>query len=127
MCAAEVVSDVEIIGALVDAEFIAKGWAGQQPVQALRDTRLAMPRSWMKRRTEITIERHCILAVSSRRVSIIARCATCEAQTRMVTVDEAANICGVSARTIYRRVEAGELHWTEMPEGRLLVCSNSLG
>jgi hypothetical protein len=29
-------------------------------------------------------------------------------------------------RAIYRRVEAGELHFTETPEGQLLICLNSI-
>jgi excisionase family DNA binding protein len=45
----------------------------------------------------------------------------------MLTADEAATIAKVSSRTIYRRVEAGEMHYTETAEGRLLVCANSLG
>jgi predicted site-specific integrase-resolvase len=44
----------------------------------------------------------------------------------MVTADDAATIAKVSSRTIYRRVEAGETHYTETAEGRLLVCTNSI-
>ncbi len=35
-------------------------------------------------------------------------------------------LANVSSRTIYRRVEAGEMHYTETEEGLLLVCANSL-
>jgi hypothetical protein len=44
----------------------------------------------------------------------------------MFTPDQAALIANVSSRTIYRRVEAGEMHYTETAEGFLLVCANSL-
>ena len=44
----------------------------------------------------------------------------------MVTADEAAELSGVSPRTIYRRVEAASLHFAETGEGRLLICANSL-
>ena len=44
----------------------------------------------------------------------------------MVTADEAAELSGVSPRTIYRRVEAGSLHFAETNEGYLLICTNSL-
>ena len=54
-------------------------------------------------------------------------CAACGRQVRMVTPDEAASILRVSSRLIYRRVEDDSLHFMETAEGRLLICSNSLG
>jgi excisionase family DNA binding protein len=44
----------------------------------------------------------------------------------MVTIDQAVEIVHVSARTIYRWVENGEIHFWETAEGKLLVCLNSL-
>jgi predicted site-specific integrase-resolvase len=44
----------------------------------------------------------------------------------MVTTDEAAILARVSARTIFRWVEAGRVHYTETPEGLLLICPDSL-
>jgi len=44
----------------------------------------------------------------------------------MIMPDEAVMLAHVSARTIYRWVEAEQLHFTETPEGCLLVCPNSL-
>jgi hypothetical protein len=44
----------------------------------------------------------------------------------MVTADEAALLCQVSARAIYLKIEARELHCKETPDGRLLICANSL-
>jgi len=44
----------------------------------------------------------------------------------MLAPDAAAAIASVSTRTIYRWIEAGELHFQENPDRRLLVCSASL-
>jgi len=44
----------------------------------------------------------------------------------MVTADEAANLAGVTTRTVYRRIEQGKVHFMETAEGRVLVCVNSL-
>jgi excisionase family DNA binding protein len=44
----------------------------------------------------------------------------------MLTVDEAAALTGASSRSVYRRVEAGQLHFAETPEGRLFICPNSI-
>ena len=80
----------------------------------------------MKRRTLITVETDRIILMSGREVCPARWCAQCAGETRMVTVDEAAALTGVSSRTVYRRVEADELHFTETPEGLLLLCRNSL-
>lgn len=80
-----------------------------------------------KRKTEITVERHRVLVISKREFSVVTWCGACEGRTRMVTVDEAASRGGINSRTIYRRVETGDVHFIETPEGCLLVCLNSLG
>jgi len=40
--------------------------------------------------------------------------------------DEAARLIGATARTIYRLVEHGQLHFREESEAGLLVCVESL-
>lgn len=45
----------------------------------------------------------------------------------MLTPDEVAAVAQSTARDIYRRVEAGELHSIETDDGALRVCVNSLG
>ena len=45
----------------------------------------------------------------------------------MVTPDQAAQICQVSSRTIYRRIESGRLHFSETERGFALICLQSLG
>jgi hypothetical protein len=78
-----------------------------------------------RKRTEITIETERMLYISSPR-KVVGWCATCGAQTEMVTVDQAAILARVDARTIFRRVEAETLHFSETAAGSLLICPNSL-
>ena len=79
----------------------------------------------MKKRMEITIETERLLLVSNRNSPIIW-CEACAAAVRMVTVDEAAAFTGESSLSIYRRAEAGQLHFAETLAGSLFVCLNSL-
>jgi hypothetical protein len=44
----------------------------------------------------------------------------------MISTERAAILARQSPRTIYRWVEAGRLHFTEKPEGQLLICLDSL-
>lgn len=41
-------------------------------------------------------------------------------------LEEAVAVAGVSSRVIHQWVEAGLMHFTETPEGHLLICLNSL-
>ena len=81
----------------------------------------------MKRRTEITVEADQVVLVRRRQKKTVkARCATCGTQRFMLTVDETATLLGVGAMTVFRRAEAGQLHWLETEAGSLLICYNSL-
>lgn len=81
----------------------------------------------MKRRTEITIKTDRLVIVRcSRSTNFAAWCESCASPARMLSVDEAAMVSRSSSRAIYQRVEANQLHFTETPEGRLLVCLTSL-
>ncbi len=53
-------------------------------------------------------------------------CAECSDPVGMLTPEEAAAVADVSTRAIYRWVEEGAAHFTETPEGLLLICLNSL-
>jgi hypothetical protein len=44
----------------------------------------------------------------------------------MFTPDEAAVFAHTTARDIFRRIESGDLHFTESDGGGLLVCRNLL-
>lgn len=78
----------------------------------------------IRRQTQITILTEKILTVAGGGNQIFGECAKCG--TQMLSVDAAANIARVNSRTIFRRLEAGELHFEETKEGSLLVCSASL-
>lgn len=80
-----------------------------------------------KRRTVITIEQRRLTLICSRRSPPLAAwCAACGARVPMLNPDEAAAIRRVTPRTIYRWVEAGRLHFTEVHNGYLLICLRSL-
>jgi excisionase family DNA binding protein len=55
-----------------------------------------------------------------------AWCASCQRDVEMITPDEAAAVAGVTARTIYRWVETGKLHFSEAGDASLLICQGSL-
>ena len=80
-----------------------------------------------KRRIEITVEKRRLVVMKQGRASVFEWCADCGDQVAMLTPDQAATIANVSSRTIYQRVEAGEMHYLETAEGHLFVCANSLG
>lgn len=80
----------------------------------------------MKKRTEIIIETHQVQIVRRRKPETDAWCAACAAIVKMVTPEAAASLAGVTTRTIYRWIEAGQLHFAEPPDGWLIVCTNSL-
>ena len=53
-------------------------------------------------------------------------CGRCGERARMVTVDEAAVVAGMSPAAVSRWIEAGGIHSGETLEGLQLVCLNSL-
>jgi excisionase family DNA binding protein len=79
-----------------------------------------------KRRTEITVETKEVIVLRLRTSSVRAWCEPCAEQVKMITVDEAAAVAEVTARTIYRWVETQRVHFTETPDGQLFICFNSL-
>lgn len=79
----------------------------------------------IKRRTVISLETSQVLAIRSQRRRVQAWCSDCAKSVSMVTADEAATVASVDTRTIYRWVEEGKIHFTEGPEGSLLICLNS--
>jgi hypothetical protein len=76
-------------------------------------------------RRKITVETERLLVISSHREAA-AWCEQCGARAKMVDPQEAAAIAGLSARTIFRQVESGQLHFTETAAGALLICLKSL-
>ena len=78
-----------------------------------------------RKHTEISLETHeiTIIRMKNRRTAF---CEFCQTEVWMLPPEAAALISQSTSRTIFRRVEAGELHFIETSEGALLVCSNSL-
>ena len=76
--------------------------------------------------TEITVETHEVFVIRRQKKSFQAWCAECAATVQMAAPEQAAIIAGVTWLEIARRVEAGRVHFTEMSDGGLLVCVNSL-
>ena len=64
--------------------------------------------------------------VSNRKVLVTAWCGPCGIPSTFISPREAARLAGISAREIYRRVEADEFHSMDTEDGDLLICRNSL-
>ena len=79
-----------------------------------------------RKRTEIVVELDEVFVIRSRHAGAVAWCAECGDQVQMLTPDQAATIAGLSSRTIYRWIEAREVHFSETSEGYLLICQSSL-
>ena len=78
-----------------------------------------------KRRTEITVETQRVTRITRGNVSAAAWCAECELTVWMLRPEEAAVLCGISPRLVYRLVEARRLHSIESLDA-LLICLKSL-
>jgi hypothetical protein len=70
-----------------------------------------------KRRIEITVEKHRVMTIRTRRVSAVGWCAPCGMKVQMVTAEDASRIAQVTPRKIYRWAETGQLHFTERRMG----------
>jgi hypothetical protein len=70
---------------------------------------------------EIVVEREQVLVIRKLDGGTPQYCPTCGNQSQMVSVDEAGSIAQRAARAIYRQVESGQAHFTETPDGNLLV------
>lgn len=77
-----------------------------------------------KQRIEITVETAQILVLRCHTVRMW--CHQCAAQVERLTVEDAAVAAGVSLPTLYRRAEAGLLHFIETEPGQRFICLNSL-
>jgi hypothetical protein len=78
------------------------------------------------KRTRITTETRRVVIAKRSGFAVDGWCHACRQEVRRAGVDEAAALAGVTARTIYRWVEASTVHFTETPEGSVLVCTTSL-
>jgi hypothetical protein len=53
-------------------------------------------------------------------------CAKCSEAAALVTIEEAVKMSGLSARAIYRLIEAGKVHFAETADGLALICPATL-
>lgn len=79
-----------------------------------------------KKMTEITVEIEQIAVLRRNTGTVHLWCNCCSAIVPMIRPEWAALLTQVTARMIYRQAEAGEVHFTETPEGALLICLDSL-
>lgn len=79
-----------------------------------------------KRRTEIVIETHQVWLVRRSGNVEPAWCTECAEWVEMLAPDIASSITSLSVRKLYSWLEARKLHFKEMPDGSVLICSNSL-
>ncbi len=77
------------------------------------------------KRIEVTLEKREVLVVHRRKNFVNKQCPACAKPVWMATPEYAADVYGVKTRTVYQWVEAGLIHFTETPDGTLLVCLNS--
>ena len=82
----------------------------------------------MKRRKSVGAgaETRQVVIINRPFVSPQQRCDRCAEPSGMITPDEAAALCRVSTRTVYRWLETGAIHFSEAAEGTLLICLSSL-
>ncbi len=74
----------------------------------------------IRKTTEVIIQTDRVLVLRKRTPSFLVACAECGAA--LVTPESAALAAGKRTRDIYREVENGQLHFMEMPDGKMLVC-----
>ena len=79
-----------------------------------------------RKRTVVTVEIEQALFVKPRPLSGRVWCAACGAEVPAVAPDEAAAMSSNTARTVYRWVEEGKVHFMETPAGELRLCLPSL-
>ncbi len=78
----------------------------------------------IKRKIEIFTATNRRLVVRRNNPAHDITCTDCG--TTMVTSENAAKIFGISQRNVFRLVEAGSVHFTEVENGELMICLRSL-
>lgn len=86
-----------------------------------------MKRKRIVRTAEVTIETEedIILRGGTDRRTVLTWCPSCRREVEMVTAERAAQVAGVSTRTIYRWIESGSVHFIER-FGDLRICFSAL-
>jgi hypothetical protein len=76
-------------------------------------------------RGKIAILKDRFLVIHPATEPVIRWCSVCQCDSPMVVPDEAARCWGANVRTVYRWMDAGTVHFLEVPGG-ILVCLNSI-
>jgi hypothetical protein len=79
-----------------------------------------------KSRTRTTVEVREVVVIRGSRTRNRVLCANCSEAAALLTIEEAVKMSGISARAIYRLVEASEVHFAETAEGLTLICAATL-
>jgi hypothetical protein len=79
-----------------------------------------------KRRVQITLLNERTVTLRRHKASVMGWCSRCAAEVMMLRPEEVARLAQVATRSIYRWVEASELHFREEPDGLLSICVESL-
>ena len=77
-------------------------------------------------RTRCSVEIDDVFVIQRFGRSLEGWCAGCASTATLVTPEDAATLVGTGARTIYRLIESGEIHWVEAARDLVLVCLASL-
>lgn len=81
----------------------------------------------MKKRTaRVTIETERLLVIRRFGSAVQLWCDLCDSEVTMLSVEQTAEITGISQRELFHKAEAGEIHFTETETGKMLFCVNSL-
>jgi len=75
---------------------------------------------------EFTVERSETFVIRRQSEIVTKWCSGCGATARMLKPEDAARLTGVSTRSIYSGIEAGNAHSVELTGGELLICISSL-
>jgi len=78
------------------------------------------------KKTEISIEYEEVVLIRDRKHPLVRWCADCRKRVLMVEASDAARLAGISTRALYRSIESGQVHFTEAPDGSVLICESSV-
>jgi len=78
------------------------------------------------KKSQVICERERRVTIRFSNLPIERFCPQCSAETRFLTVQEAALVKQVKAREIFRLAENGQVHFDETESATLLICLASL-
>ena len=85
-----------------------------------------MKRRRTRKTTEIELETQETTLTWQRSKPMAAWCPGCARESAMDTPEAAARLVGINLRTMYQWIEAGKVHFSEVPGKDLLICLASL-